>query len=690
MRRRNVKTASLCLAAAMAFGAAASSATAATKGPGDWIKPGVPLSGQQHPDPSVVTFGDMAISSGTQHGGADLPVIWSTNLKTWNARNILRGHETRDGDTAGYFNDAIDNPSWGPYRSCTETASNRSGCDPKDLWAPGMDFVGDNWVSYSSVKISDSATYSSYGRFAIYRASAASPFGHYTPVSNNSIVTTSTTLNPAGVIDPEVFVDPSTNAPYLLYKTEGNKKGNYPTLYSRKLNATGTGFAAGSAAVKLLTVTPRTFEGTVIENPSMIKVNGKYILFYSANQYSSKSYSTAYAICHNGPSKPCSKPRSGQLLTSTAGRYGPGGADAFIDDRGRAVLMYAAFPKVDSRGFGTGGRTPRVAEFSVSSTGAVRILGTPTQSAGGGATWYGTESDATTFTSVARKVTSSIYDPFVADVNGDSFADIGLYGSWTDGDNVLLGNGARSPLGTGGADAIGQAGSFTPVSGDFNGDGRGDVYWYEPGADSPFMDDRSSRFEPAARPDQLWLSKPGGGWDKIVTAQNSVTIPYAADSDGDGTDELHWYSPGKAADQTWVWNPGARDFSKSSTTMPDVGTRSPEIGDLDGDGLDDAVWYTPGASQMTIWWGATGASSSKISVGPTTQKELRQPVVGDFDGDDTAEIYWYGPRSVRDDVWDFSSRTAHTSAPGRAINGSYEALVGDFDDDGVDDIHWFG
>ncbi len=100
----------------------------------------------------------------------------------------------------------------------------------------------------------------------------------------------------------------------------------------------GTAFAAGSGATLLL-ATSQAWEGNVIENPSMIRHAGRWLLFYSGNEWSSASYATGVAFC-DGPAGPCHKSPHNPVLRSSGSVLGPGGASAFVDAQGVLRLAY--------------------------------------------------------------------------------------------------------------------------------------------------------------------------------------------------------------------------------------------------------------------------------------------------------------------------------------------------------------
>jgi len=102
-----------------------------------------------------------------------------------------------------------------------------------------------------------------------------------------------------GAIDPAVFVDTAldpttnirTNTIYLLYKVDGNSHGHGGECYNTAAPYTSTplllqrmsadGLTPLGAAVYLLDRSTDEGDGPLIEAPSLVKVGGVYVLFYS-------------------------------------------------------------------------------------------------------------------------------------------------------------------------------------------------------------------------------------------------------------------------------------------------------------------------------------------------------------------------------------------------------------------------
>lgn len=635
-----------------------------------WLKPGAPYG--YAGDPSVTSLGPMLFEYSTNQGGADLPVTWSADASTWTARSEYDGAEgTQDGDPYGYFNDAFPNVPWGvDYNPCD---GGTPGCDPKELWAPSVQFIGSQWVGFHAVMTSRPSSSLPYGRFAIYASKSASPIGPFTPASSQPLITTSTSSDPAGAIDPDVFVDEATGKAYLLWKTEGNRTGNFPAVWSRQLDGTGLRFASGSTARKLMTVS-QSWEGNVVENPSLTKVNGTYVLLYSGNEHTSDSYGVGYATC-SSPLGACTKSSTNPILRSASGSYGPGGADGVVDERGRFLATYHARTRA---GDPSDPRRLHVAELSLTAPFGV-IRRDVNGGAGNDYVWSYQRGGAyrSTGTSIA-----STRIPAVADFNADRRDDIAWYGTWTAPDTTWYGSATGGTFNNG---TLNQAGSFLPLGGDFNADGRGDIYWYQPGPDPRIADPLQSgpNYDPAARPDQLWLGTIAG-WTQRDLAMPWAAVPVVGDFDGNGTSDILWSQPGTGADRIWLFD---RNGNPVSRTVTIGGSYRPIVGDFDGDGVDDIFWYGPGARPDSIWWfnrQGTYSVAARSVVG-----EQYRPFAGDFDGDGHDDIFWYAPGPAKDYRWTSITRSGAYTSNSTTASGIYDPVVGDYDGNGVDDIVWY-
>ncbi|MDQ3106322.1 MAG: glycoside hydrolase family 43 protein [Actinomycetota bacterium] len=285
-----------------------------------WFRPSQPYT-QNFPDPSVVVNGGRYYAYGTATGGAYLPAMSSSDAQTWVARPAYDPGPPLNSDRN--FNDALPYPaSWSPDR-------NVEGRLKKEVWAPGVAAIGGRFVAFYAARVAPDRD-----RFCLSVATATNPLG---PFEDRTTAPLWCDDDPNGSIDPQPFVD-GDGTPYLLWKSEG-VPGSQPTrIWSRMLDAAGTGVAPGSAAVEVLR-TSQAWEGDVIENPSMVRWQGQLFLFYSGNEHRSADYATGYAECAT-PTGPCTKSATNPIIASRAGRLGPGGPAAFVGTAGQLLVAY--------------------------------------------------------------------------------------------------------------------------------------------------------------------------------------------------------------------------------------------------------------------------------------------------------------------------------------------------------------
>ncbi len=285
---------------------------------------------ENFPDPDVVwdetTQRYYAFSTTT--GGVYVPVMSSTDLVTWTARNT---HTIWNPNWQ--FHDALPDPS-----PSVNTWTSGDPRFPDELWAPSVAKVSGNgasaWVMFYALRMND------FGTHCIYYATSQAPDGPYTvplPMYCSS--------TPLGVIDPYVFTDPTTNKTWLMWKDEGEAGKYWASIWAREFVMTSpltVDWAPGSLPVYLLQATGG-WERGVAENPSMVRLSdGVPTLFYSGGWWDSDGYAMAMAKC--GPlqfswTPVCSRVGSGPVMTTRPGKKAIGGSSVF---RGADGAPYVA------------------------------------------------------------------------------------------------------------------------------------------------------------------------------------------------------------------------------------------------------------------------------------------------------------------------------------------------------------
>lgn len=220
--------------------------------------------------------------------------------------------------------------------------------------------------------------------------------------------------------------------------------------------------------------------------------------------------------------------------------------------------------------------------------------------------------------------------------------------------------------------------AYDPITGDFDGDGIDDIFWYAPGSAADF----------------IWWFDGSGNYTGSEITVNGTYQPLVGDFDENGTSDVLWYKAGTGADFVWWFKKNDRsDRPYDGNEIVINGTYDPVVGDFDGDGASDVFWYKPGTGQDVIFYFKTGDHGTQPYVaGDITVNGTYVPLAGDFDGDENSDMIWYKPGSGQDYVWYFNGRTGltpHYSSFNLTVNGAdYVPVVGDFDGDGVSDVFW--
>lgn len=189
-----------------------------------------------HPDPTVIKIGDTYWASATSNEWAPLfPIYKSTDLVNW--------------ELVSYA--FADLPSW---------ARN-------NFWAPELAYDEEQDKVYLYYTARDKST----GRLAVAVASAPSPEGPYT--DHGSLVS-----QELGSIDAFEVKDDDGKV-YLLWKEDGNSKGQPTPMWAQEINRERTALLGNKHQ---LFTNDSEWEGRLVEGISVFKHNGFYYATYSA------------------------------------------------------------------------------------------------------------------------------------------------------------------------------------------------------------------------------------------------------------------------------------------------------------------------------------------------------------------------------------------------------------------------
>jgi hypothetical protein len=158
-------------------------------------------------------------------------------------------------------------------------------------------------------------------------------------------------------------------------------------------------------------------------------------------------------------------------------------------------------------------------------------------------------------------------------------------------------------------------------TGDFDGDGHGDLFLYGAGS----------------RRDTIGWGRPDGDYDTQAITITGAYVPVALDADGDGRDDVAFFTPSGQASSVPLWKgrPG-RWFARTTTTAPTL-SGDPWVQGDRGDGRANVLIRARDAAQ--IWsLDAAGTAVVRNVVGPS----LGVPEVGHFSDADRDDLYVWG------------------------------------------------
>ncbi|UCM86732.1 glycoside hydrolase family 43 protein [Streptomyces marincola] len=198
---------------------------------------------------------------------------------------------------------------------------------PGLTWAPDVSERPDgSYLLYYTAR--DTAS----DRQCVGTAVSGTPAGPFTPVGDGPLVCPA---DQGGAIDAASFTD-TDGTPYLLYKNDGNAIGADTWLYLQRVSADG--LTLEGEPVPLLKQ-DRPEEQGLIEAPTLVVRDGRYVLLYSAGRYGDGSYFTGYATA-DALTGPYTKSETPLMNTGNTGITGPGGQDVVGDGTGDRLVFH--------------------------------------------------------------------------------------------------------------------------------------------------------------------------------------------------------------------------------------------------------------------------------------------------------------------------------------------------------------
>lgn len=261
-----------------------------------------PVYNANFPDPSVLLYGGEYYAYATQTAQLNVPMATSPDGVHWTS----------------YANDALPKlPSWA-YAGKT--------------WAPNVVYNATTKkfiMFYAALKnMPPPRTH------CIGEATSSSPTGPFVDTSTAPFL-----CQPSlgGTIDPDLFVDSNGNN-YLYVKNAGNSVGTYDAIWVQPL----TSSYQPTGSLSMVLKANQSWQNGIIEGPGMVKLGGKYLLFYAGNNYASSKYAIGYATC-TSPTATCTEGPNNPVLTSAGSMLGPGSPEFFVNSAGQQQVVFAAW-----------------------------------------------------------------------------------------------------------------------------------------------------------------------------------------------------------------------------------------------------------------------------------------------------------------------------------------------------------
>ena len=299
------------LAGAFTIGPAA--ALGSDQGFGQVSRSGItPVIDSNFADPEVLLVNGVYHAYATNSGGDNIQHETSTDLVHWTARP----------DVAPVLGDWVGECSFAP-----------GGPTDHCVWAPEVTAVPGGYALYYTARDNLAP------RQCIGLSFSTSPDGPFVPVGSDPLVCPDGqrgTADLGGAIDASTYQE--NGQLYLLWKADGNCCRLPATIFIQPLSSDGRTLTGPPTE---LIRNDQRFEGAVVEAPTLVKHDGTYYLFYSANDFGGGNYRTGYATSStiNGPYvKSDTELMTTDLFHGTV--IGPGGQDVVTNSDGSTSIVF--------------------------------------------------------------------------------------------------------------------------------------------------------------------------------------------------------------------------------------------------------------------------------------------------------------------------------------------------------------
>ncbi|MFM2429355.1 MAG: hypothetical protein RLZZ511_568 [Cyanobacteriota bacterium] len=268
----------------------------------------------------------------------------------------------------------------------------------------------------------------------------------------------------------------------------------------------------------------------------------------------------------------------------------------------------------------------------------------------------------------------------VRDFNGDGDLDFAWH-SFTSGETFLWRSRGGSPFASGQLlPRVNDLNWQVEASGDFNGDGIGDLFW----------------LNGVTRETVVWIM--GNGQPTAVIAgpkvdDNGWKVGGSGDFDRDGDADLFWYNTRTQRTGLWEMQGGSyRRAIASTPSLPESAWTPLAVDDFDRDGNPDILLKNSRTGNVGIWKMSGFNYISAYNL-PTVDAKWEFLGVGDFNGDRSPDILWRNLTTQETAIWRLEGATydiRNFSLIPPFLNSQWQVRgISDFNQDGFEDILWY-
>jgi beta-xylosidase len=279
-----------------------SESAAPTPGEGEFVNPVID---RDMPDPYVLDTGDRYYLYSTTNISDNYPYATSDDLVNWE----------QQGDAMPRL------PIWANGNT----------------WAPEVTETSAGYVMYFTARAPGLVRPDGASAQCVGVAVSETPDGPFVDDSEEPLVCQ---LDLGGTIDASIVRDVDGSL-WLIYKNDGNCCSMPTRFFMRPMSEDGLTFAGDEIEVQGI-VNDQTWEGGVVEAPTILHRDGTYYLFFSANDYAGPRYAVGYATS-TSLTGPYVDAEENPIMSTEGTAIGPGHQTIIADRDGDLWLVYHAW-----------------------------------------------------------------------------------------------------------------------------------------------------------------------------------------------------------------------------------------------------------------------------------------------------------------------------------------------------------